>query len=311
MLIHQRKIFIIMVVLSIALLGSGVIIPSAQAQAQTNLSASVAPNMQVTLMSGGSTYASTVYAGNSLIFRAGVKNTGNVPLQVTANLAVPQGWDVDQDKYSDCPENLAIQSTCTITWYFTPQAVGQVFLRVYARGGYTTSTGASNRITQSPAFIFNVQPPKQDQGGNAGTNPVTTPSVTTPGAVSPNTGINPSMKVTLMSSGSTYSATVYAAKGLTFQAQVANTGNIPLRITANLTVPQGWDVDEDKFSDCPEELAVNKTCMITWKFTPQASGQVILRVFVRGFYGDASISTNRITQSPAFIFNVKPPKVSQ
>jgi hypothetical protein len=163
MLNYQRKIFIIILVLSIALLGSGIMVPSVQAQTLGNLSASVAPNMQVTLMSGGSTYASTVYAGNSLIFRAQVKNTGNVPLQVTANLTVPQGWDVDQDKYSDCPENLAVQSTCTISWYFTPQASGQVFLRVYARGGYTTSSGASNRITQAPAFIFNVKSPKGSQ----------------------------------------------------------------------------------------------------------------------------------------------------
>ena len=115
MLYHRRRIFVIGLVLIIAFLGSGILYPSIQAQAQTNLSASVAPNMQVTLISGGSTYASTVYAGNSLIFRAEVKNTGNVSLQVTANLTVPQNWDVDQDKYSDCPENLAVQSTCTIS----------------------------------------------------------------------------------------------------------------------------------------------------------------------------------------------------
>jgi hypothetical protein len=310
MLNHPRKIFIIMLVFSMALLGSGVMVPSVQARVQTNLSASVAPNMQVTLISGGSTYASTVYAGKGLAFQTKVKNTGNVPLQVVANLTVPQNWDVDEDKYSDCPENLAAKDSCTITWKFTPQVSGQVYLRVYVRGSYTESSGNTNRITQSPAFIFNVKPSKPGQDGNAGTTTITTP-VTTPAVVNPNTATNPNMKVTLIANDLyAYSATVYAEKGLIFRAQVKNTGNVPLRVTANLTVPQGWDVDEDKFSDCPEELAVNKTCMITWKFTPQASGQVILRVYVRGFYGDAS-STNRITQSPAFIFNVKPPKVSQ
>ena len=152
---HRCRILLISVAILLALLGSGVLTPPIQAQAD-----SILPNMTVTLSSGNSTYASTVYADNSLIFRAAVKNTGNVPLQVTANLNVPNGWGVDQDKYSDCPDSLAVRSTCTISWYFTPQATGQVFLRVYVRGVYTTSTGGTNRITQSPAFIFNVKPAK-------------------------------------------------------------------------------------------------------------------------------------------------------
>jgi hypothetical protein len=161
---HQHKIFIIMLVFSIALLGSGIMVPSVRAQAQTNLSASVFPNMRVTLTANdASYYSATIYAAKSLIFRAKVKNTGNVPLQVTANLTVPQNWDVDQDKYSDCPDDLAVRSTCTISWYFTPQASGQVFLRVYVRAFYTNSTGDSKRITQSPAFIFTVKPPKGSQ----------------------------------------------------------------------------------------------------------------------------------------------------
>ena len=84
-------------------------------------------------MSGDSTYASTVYAGNSLIFRARVRNTGNIPLQIVANLDVPNGWDVDQDKFSDCPESLIVGNSCTISWYFTPQTSRQVYLRVYVR----------------------------------------------------------------------------------------------------------------------------------------------------------------------------------
>ena len=309
---HRSKIFIIILVLSIALLGSGVMVPSVQAQAQTNLSASVAPNMQVTLISSGSTYASTVYAGKGLTFQTKVKNTGNVPLQVVANLTVPQNWDVDEDKYSDCPENLAVRDSCTITWKFTPQVSGQVYLRVYVRGSYTDSSGNTNRITQSPAFIFNVKPPKPGQDGNGGSTTVTTPSVTTPAVVNPNTGVNPNMRVTLIANDLyAYSETVYAEKGLIFRAQVKNIGNVPLQVTANLTVPQNWDVDQNKYSDCPDNLAVRSTCTISWYFTPQASGQVFLRVYVRAFYTNSAGDSNRITQSPAFIFNVKPPKASQ
>jgi hypothetical protein len=47
-----------------------------------------------------------------------------------------------------------------ITWKFTPQARGQVYLRVYVKGIYTDSSGGTNRFTQAPVFIFNVQPPK-------------------------------------------------------------------------------------------------------------------------------------------------------
>jgi len=310
MLNHLRKILVLMLVLSIALLGSGIMVPTVRAQAQTNLSASVAPNMQVSLVSGDSTYASTVYAGNSLIFRAKVKNTGNVPLQVTANLTVPQGWDVDQEKYSDCPENLAVQSSCTISWYFTPQTTGQVILRVYARGGYTTSTGTSSRITQSPAFIFNVKPPKGGSSGSSGNGSGSSSGSANPTSV-PSTSNLPNMSVTLFSGSSTYASTVYSGNSLIFRAEVKNIGNVPLQVTANLTVPQGWDVDQEKYSDCPENLAVQSSCTISWYFTPQATGQVFLRVYARGGYTTSSSASNRITRSPVFIFNVKPPKASQ
>jgi hypothetical protein len=121
--------------------------------------------MKVTLITNDLyTYAATVYAEKGLIFRAQVKNTGKVPLQILANLSVPQGWDVDEDQYSDCPDDsdglLDVGGTCTISWYFTPQSSGQVFLRVYIKGIYTVPSGGTNRFTQAPVFIFNVQPPK-------------------------------------------------------------------------------------------------------------------------------------------------------
>ena len=295
---QRSRIILISIAIILALLGSGVLYPPIQTRA-----ASILPNMTVTLSSGDSTYASTVKSGNSLIFRAAVKNTGNVPLQVTANLAYPQGWDVDQEKFSDCPDNLAVRSTCTISWYFTPQATGQVYLRVYVRGFYTDSTGASNRITQSPAFIFNVVPSKGTPGSN-GTSSSGTTSSSTP-VPNPSPSTFPDMAVTLISGDSTYASTVKAGNSLIFRAAVKNIGNVPLQVTANLTYPQGWDVDQEKFSDCPDNLAVRSTCTISWYFTPQATGQVYLRVYVRGAYTTSSGASSRITKSPAFIFNVK------
>ncbi len=297
MINFRTRISIISIAIMMGLLSSWVLYPPIQTQA-----ASILPSMNVTLFSGGSTYASTVYAGNSLIFRAAVQNTGNVPLLITANLTVPQGWDVDQDKFSDCPDSLDVGSTCTISWYFTPQVAGQEYLRVYVRGHYTDSAGVDNRITQSPAFIFNVKPAKGSAGNSVSTNSSTTTATNT----SPS--VLPSMNATLFSGGSTYASTVYAGNSLIFRAAVRNTGNVPLQVTANLTVPQGWDVDQDKFSDCPDSLDVGSTCTISWYFTPQAAGQVILRVYVRGHYTDSTGADNRITQSPAFIFNVQPPK---
>jgi len=275
----------------LALLASVFFISPVRTQASVIL-----PNMTVTLVSGNNTFSSSVHVGVPLIFRAQVKNSGNVPLQVTSNLTVPQNWDVDQDKYSDCPESLEVGKTCTISWYFTPQAAAQVILRVYVRGVFTDSIGASNRITRSRAFIFYVNTPSSSTGSTGSTPPVSNPSP----------GILPNMAVTLMSGNSTYSSTVFAGKPLIFRAQVKNIGSVPLQVTANLTVPLGWDVDQDKYNDCPESLEVRKTCTISWYFTPQAAGQVYLRVYVRGAYTTSSGGSNRITQSPAFIFNVKP-----
>jgi hypothetical protein len=95
-----------------------------------------------------------------LVLTAQVKNIGGTALGVTANLTVPNGWDLEADPDSDCPESLESRQTCTITWSFTPQVAGQVYLRVYVRGTYTLVSGYSYRITQSPAFIFNVKPAK-------------------------------------------------------------------------------------------------------------------------------------------------------
>ena len=103
-------------------------------------------------------YAETVPTGKQFIFRAMVQNTSNVPLQVVANLAVPNGWGVTQNPFNDCPStaSLAHKQTCTISWYFNPMVTGQVYLRVYVRAYYLDVYGNTQRITQSPAFIVNV-----------------------------------------------------------------------------------------------------------------------------------------------------------
>jgi hypothetical protein len=151
-----RKSHFVNLVFALALFASFAVAPATRAQA-----AAILPNMTVTLKANDANYYSaTIYAGNPLIFRAKVRNTGNVPLQIVANLTVPNGWEVDQNSYSDCPKSLPVGNACTISWYFTPQVAGTVYLRVYARGLYTTSSGGTSRITNSPAFIFIVKPPK-------------------------------------------------------------------------------------------------------------------------------------------------------
>ena len=297
MINHLRKILVVNAALILALLGSGVVQPAMQAQA-----ASVQPGMLVTLLSRGSYYTTWIDFGAQFTFQAKVQNTGNVPLQIIANLDTPQGWNLNQ-KYNDCPESLTLGNTCTFTWVFTPYASGAYYLRVYTRGLYSDSSGNNNRITQAPAFLLNVRTPGQtiSQATSSSSTSVTTSSVTTQ--------IFPNMNVTLIANNLyTYAATIYADKALIFRARVQNTGNVPLQVVANLNVPQGWDVDQDKFSDCPTKLAVNKTCTISWYFTPQVSGQVFLRAYARGIYTDAAGNTQRITQSPAFIFYVNPPK---
>ena len=120
------------------------------------------PSMSVTLIANNKyTYGETVSTGQILIFRAEVENVGQVPLQVVANLSVPDGWGVSEDQYSDCPttQDLTHKSSCTITWKFNPQVTGQVILRVYVRGIYTDAYGNTQRITESPSFVLNVVAP--------------------------------------------------------------------------------------------------------------------------------------------------------
>jgi hypothetical protein len=292
-----RKFLVVFAALLLALLGSGVLQPATQAQA-----ASVQPSMVVTLMSRGSTYTTWIDFGAQFTFQAKVQNTGNVPLQVVANLDVPQGWDVNK-KYDDCPPRLGAGGSCTFTWVFTPHVSGSTYLRVYMRGLYTDASGNGNRITQSPAFLLNVRTAPQSQ-------PVVTSSSASASATSTvvTTYGTPSMRVTLIANNLyTYAMTIYAEKPLIFRARVQNTGDIPLQVVANLIVPQGWDVDQNKYSDCPNKLAINDTCTISWYFTPRVAGEVILRAYAKGFYNTSS-GTNRISVSPAFIFHVKPPK---
>jgi len=279
------------------LLGSGVLQPAIQAQA-----ASLQPSMAVELMSRGSYYTTTIDFGAQFTFQAKVKNTGNVPLEVVANLDVPQGWDLNE-RYTDCPNSLDPWGTCMFTWKFTPHVSGSVYLRVYTRGLYSDSSGNTNRITQSPAFLLNVRPSGQTPPQLISSSAASAPST------SVSTHVYPGMYVTLVVNDiSYYAVTVYADKALIFRARVKNTGNVSLQVVANLDVPQGWDVDQDKYSDCPKKLEPKDTCTISWYFTPQASGQVYLRVYARGIYTTSSGDTNRITQSPAFIFYVNPPK---
>jgi hypothetical protein len=113
-----RRFIVVNMALVLALVGSGVLQPTIQAQA-----AAVLPNMYAYLLSNGSYYTSTVYTGNKITLQANVQNSGNVPLQIVANLTAPSGWDVN-DKYDNCG-TLAAGSMCTLTWVFTPQVSGQ------------------------------------------------------------------------------------------------------------------------------------------------------------------------------------------
>jgi hypothetical protein len=291
MINHLRRFFIVNMALVLALVGSGILQPAMQANATAAL-----PNMYVTLMSGGSTYTSTVYTGKQLTFQAKVYNAGNVPLQIVTNLTAPTKWDINE-QYNNCG-TLAVGSTCIFTWIFTPQVSGQVYLRVYVRGNYTDT----NRITGSPAFLFNVLPTYSWQTQNNGS--IVTNTSTVPPAL-----YFPSMSVALLGNDiATYAETVPTGKQFIFRAKIQNTSNIPLQVVANLAVPDGWGVTQNQFSDCPStaNLAHKATCTISWYFNPLVTGQVYLRVYVRAYYIDSVGNTQRITQAPAFIVNVVP-----
>jgi len=287
----RRKILFVTLAIALALLGSG-ILPSA-AQAQTT---AVHPSMKVTLLSNGSISPATVSAGSPLTFEAQIKNTGDVPLQVLGTVALPAGWSLVDGPYNSCPSQLAVNETCTISWGFIPGGSGQVYLWAYIKAIYTLPSGVTNRFTVAPRFIFNVASAGQAQGSSS---------------VAASTGSNslPAMKVTLLANDvAGTSATLYAGQPLSFRARVQNTGHVPLQILAHLNVPQGWDVDEDPYSDCPDQLAVNGTCTISWKFTPQVRGQVYLWTYVKAIYTLPSGVTSRFTVAPQFIFNVQPPR---
>jgi hypothetical protein len=284
-----RRFFIISMALVLALAGSGVL----QAHAAATL-----PNMYVTLLSGGSIYTSTVYTGKQLTLQAKVQNMGNVPLEIVANLDAPTNWDINE-KYDNCG-TLAVGSSCVLTWVFTPQVQGQVLLRVYVRGNYTDANGNANRVTGSPAFLFNVLPTYTWQTQDNGS--IVTHTSTVPPAL-----YFPSMTVTLIGNDvATYAETVPTGKQFIFRARVQNTSQYPLQVVANLAVPDGWGVTQNPFSDCPKTaaLAHKETCTISWYFNPLVTGQALLRVYVRAYYTDSVGNSQRITQAPAFIVNV-------
>jgi hypothetical protein len=295
MMFHLRRFLIVNIALVLALVGSGVLQPSIPAQA-----AAVLPNMYVTVWSGGSSYTSTVYTGKQLTFQAKVQNSGNVPLDIVASLTAPANWDIN-DKYDNCG-TLAVSSSCTLTWVFTPQAAGQVYLRVYVRGNYTDSNGNANRITGAPAFLFNVLPTYTWQTISNGAILTNTSTV-------PPTTVLPSMNVTLVGNDMAYYAeTVKTGKQFIFRAEVENSSFVPLQVVANLAVPNGWGVTQDSYNSCPgtASLAHKQTCWISWYFNPLVAGQVYLRVYVRAYYTDVYGNTQRITQAPAFIVNAVP-----
>ncbi len=288
-----RRFLVVNIALVLALVGSGILQPAISTQA-----AAVLPNMYSYILSGGSTYTSTVYTGKQLTLQTKVKNTGNVPLDIVANLTAPTNWDVNE-KYDNCG-TLAVASSCTLTWVLTPQVAGQVYLRVYLRGNYTDASGNANRITGAPAFLFNVLPTYSWQTVSNGS--IVTNTSTVPPAL-----LFPSMSVTLKGNDvAYYSETVPTGKQFIFRAIVQNTSNVPLQVVANLAVPNGWGVTQDSFNNCPStaNLAHKQTCTISWYLNPLVSGQVYLRVYVRAYYLDIYGNTQRITQAPAFIVNV-------
>jgi hypothetical protein len=113
--------------------------------------------MNVSPHVGGRYYSYDTMVGKQITFETTVLNNGTFPLQVVANLTTPFRWELI-DRYSNCPASLAIGSSCTFTWIYIPRISGPTWLRVYVRGLYTLPSGISQRITNSPAFLFNVAP---------------------------------------------------------------------------------------------------------------------------------------------------------
>ena len=115
------------------------------------------------------------------------------------------------------------------------------------------------------------------------------------------------MDVTLIGDDThTYSETVAVHSTFTFSAQVENLSFVPMRVVASLATPPDWSLSAGPTSNCPTDytLGHKDICTITWKFYPQDTGQVFLRVYVRGYYLDSAGVVQRITSSPDFIVTV-------
>ena len=115
----------------------------------------VVPSMTVAPHVGSNYYFAYASIGHEVIFQVTVRNNGIVPLQLVANLVGPDGWEYVNNN-NDCPDKLGVGSSCTFTWYFVPQTLGNVYARVYVRGLYIDINGIPARVTHSPAFLFIV-----------------------------------------------------------------------------------------------------------------------------------------------------------
>ena len=110
---------------------------------------SVAPSV------GGRYFWTMASVGNEVDYLATVRNTGTIPVQVVANLTPPDGWEY-VNNYNNCPDTLAVGSSCTYTWIFVPQVSGNVYIRIYVRGIYTDYYGNPARAIASSAYLFVV-----------------------------------------------------------------------------------------------------------------------------------------------------------
>ena len=289
---HLRMLIMVNTALILALVVSLGLQPASRVQAGYWF-----PHMIVTPHAGSSYGSTTAYVGQNLNFQTRVENDGIVALQIIAILTPPSGWDI-ASQTDDCPDYLAVGSACTLSWVFVPHLSGSYLVRVYVRGFYTDSAGASQRITESPAFLFNIITAGQAQTQLTGT------STTTTAAAAPFYYF-PSVSVTPHVGSSYYSIATKVGSEITFEARVQNNGNQALQMLAYLTPPFKWEVI-GQFNDCPASLAAGGVCTFTWKFIPHISGPTWVRVYVRGLYNFVGGYTDRATNSSGFLFNVSP-----
>lgn len=287
-----RMAVMVTMALILALVLSVGLIPASRVQADYWF-----PHMIVTPHAGSNYYSTTAYIGQNLNFQTTVENDGIVALQIVAILTPPSGWDINYQT-DDCPDYLAVGSACTLSWVFVPRVSGSYLVRVYVRGFYTDSNGASQRITASPAFLFNITTAGQSQSQLAGTTPKTTGAA---GQVY----YFPSVSVAPHVGSSYYSIATRVGSEITFEARVQNNGNTALQMLASLAPPFKWEVI-GQFNDCPASLAAGSACTFTWKFIPRISGRTWVRVYVRGLYNQHYGYTDRVTNSSAFLFDVAP-----